>query len=952
MKVSGHHAANWSAPHQAASTGTSKAKVTINPEVENYRLIAGKYGAQLLDHALNYSLSIPLTRRGITKIVVDGHQDEVLHNYYSMGQSLRERLLQEGIEILLLDDILAFLDKKYPQFSATIKCLEQLNRRIGTDDPIWAQAVMAAFYQHLIFYFLPDYAFTTSQNPHLTEVTVSDNFFLSSLFLPATSHTVASPLRLILEARSASRQVPSILVDGDALLHMTAPNVRSAGLFASRKKPSELQFTLFPRHYLSIQSSQFARSLAQSIHSIVANFMTRPNLIRITSRQHHHNQDNPDFFSQNSKTLNELINDYNRAEESILCFQLIPHYGVSKSGFACWDNNLPAFYLDLGLQLMVMLNVKFVFPVLKDIADQCKVDVIEPSVAGHELPLDTSSYPGSDFFFRLTFPSLGLSSNSSAAMDCFRQRFLLNPSDQLKLKYHTKIKVWLNDQPPKCDPALNSNDIIRIITSTDQSQALLSIGSEIISSYPSRAYNFCRMDDNSTRVVNTQPPLSSQASDEGYSTTTNSAFTMGMISGVISGGADQLGHGYLMDHPITRGAVGYCCAGVAGLGLGIWGWALHTCLPHRLRAGAERGSLRHNCAMLVENLSMVLPVLTGGVYQYATSVAGFLLGKYGIKLALGKVWPDQQVVTPQQPASSSKRQKRRSRPATPAEPVATPNENSNAGNAWDDSVVLRNQTVRKLLDSGEPLPWTIPGIDGMVIAHAQGMADRQERAGYLKKQLQQCELATGGVLSAVSRFPELYGEYLHTHQGNDVERAKALWTVLSPGSPQKLLLLVGKMVIQDSLNNNKPVDALAMLNDPKLTGEACMNIINDLGGTDILFINDVPEKLARAYLAQVNRKERKQKNPEHILKAVTQWLAHFNKKPGLSDNLIHLNTDLRLTGLDGDRIFHDFRRTLKRQAEVEVKYLPDGRHKVQRYLRAKAIEIALQESNYYEAVRE
>ena len=918
--------------------------------MENYRLLAGlsTHGARLLDHALNYSLSIPLKTRGITKIVIDEQHDRVLRNYFSMGQSLRERLLQEGIEILLLDDILAFLDKKYPQFSATIKLFEQLNRRIGTDDPLWAEAMMADFYHDLIFYFLPDYAFTTSRNPHLTEVTVSDNFFLSSLFLPATSHRVASPLRLILEAMSKlpDGQFPSIVVDGDTLPHLTVPNVGSSGLFVSTDDNSELRFILFPRHYLSVQSSRFARSLAQGIHRIVVGFMTGPNLMRITVEQYNHNQNNPDFFSQNRKTLNELIND-NSAAGSMLCFQLRSPYGEAGGRFVCWKNDLRSFYLDLAFHLMVSVNLSFVLPVLKDIADQCKVDFIGPSVVGQKgLPPNTSSYASSDFSLWLSQPAVGLFSNSSAAIDCFRQQFLLNPSDQLKLKYHTKIRAWLDDQPPKCDPALNSNDIIRIITSTDQPQALVTIGTEIISSYPSRAYNFCLMDDNSTRVVNTQPPLSSQASNEGYTTTTNSAFTMGMISGMITGAADQSGHGYLMNHPITRGVVGYCCAGVAGLGLSICGWAMHSYLPHRLRDGAERGSLRHNCAMLVENLSMVLPVLTGGVYQYATSVAGFLLGKCGIQVALGKVWPDQPVVTPQQPASSSKRQKR---PSRPAEPVATPNENSNAGIAWDDSVVLRNQMLCKLLDSVDPLPWTVPGIDGMVIAHAQGMADRQERADYLKKQLRQCELATGGVLSAVSRFPELYGEYLHTHQGNDVERAKALWTVLSPGSPQKLLLLVGKMVIQDSLDENKPLDALATLNDPKLTGEACMNIINDLGGSDILFINDVPEKLARAYLAQVNRKERKQKNPEHILKAATQWLDHFHKKPGLTDNLIHLTTDLWLIGHDSDRastIFHDFRRTLKRQAEVEVRYLRDGRHKVQRYLRAKAIEIALQESNY------
>ena len=128
-----------------------------------------------------------------------------------------------------------------------------------------------------------------------------------------------------------------------------------------------------------------------------------------------------------------------------------------------------------------------------------------------------------------------------------------------------------------------------------------------------------------------------------------------------------------------------------------------------------------------------------------------------------------------------------------------------------------------------------------------------------------------------------------------------------------------------------------------------MKMINDLCGTDILFQNEVPEKLARAYLAQVNLKERKQKNQEHIRQAANRWLQQFHTNPNLTDNLIHLTTDLKLTGHDGDRasaIFHDFRRTLKQQAEVEVRYLPGSGNRVQRYLRAKAIEIALQESRH------
>ena len=921
--------------------------------MENYRLLAGPstHGVVFLDHALNYSLSIPLNARGITKIVVDDHHTEGLRNYFSMGQSLRERLLQEGIEILLLDDILAFIDQQYPQFSATIKLFEQLNRRMGIDDASWAKAVMYDYYHDLIFYFLPDYAFTTSQNPHLKEVTVSDNFFLGSLFLPATTHTDATPVRLILEALSslpkARQQVPSIMVDGDTLPHLTVPNVRSSGPFASAHQGTGLRFGLFPNHYLSVQSSRFARSMAQGVNAMVANYMNRPNLLRITVEQYEHNQNNPDFFLQKRKTLNELIND-NSAAGSMLCFQSRFSYQESEGVFTCWGNDLQNFYIDLRFRLMTSVNVQFVLPTLKDIADQCKVNYTGPSLVGlRAISPNTSLQINSDFSLWLSQPAVGLFSNSSAAINCFQQQLLLNPSDQLKLKYHIKTRAWLDEEPPRCDPVLNSNDIIRIITSTDQPRALVTISNETISSYPSRAYNFCQM-NNSTQVGYTQPPLSSEASDEGWALATSSVFIGGIIAGIFAGVADRFDqYDQFMQNPVNHAVPGYICGGVTGLGLGICGWAFYCYLPRRLRTGAERGSLRHNCAMLVENLSIVLPVLTLGACNYAANVVGVLLGKYGIKAVLGSVSPDQQVVTPQQPASTRKRQKRRSRPAAPAEPVATPNEPGNTGT--DDSVVLRNQMLCKLLDSGEPLPWTVPGIDGMVIAHAQGMADRQKRADYLNKQLQQCELATGGVLSAVSRFPELYGEYLQIHRGNDVERAKALWTVLSSGSPQKLLLLVGKMVIQDNLNENKPVDALAMLNDPKLTGEACMNIINDLSGTDILFTNDVPEKLARAYLAQVNRKERKQKNPEHILNAATRWLEHCQKKPNLTDNLIHLTTDLRLTGHNSDRvskIFHDFRRALKRQAEIEVRYLPDSRHKAQRYLRAKAIEIALQESNY------
>ena len=955
MKVSGNHAVNpdWFTPTRAAETGTSNSKVKINPEVENYRLLAGisTHGVQLLDHALNYSLSVPLNQRGITKIVLDNYHYEKVRNYLSMGQPLHDRLLQEGIEILLLDDVVAFIYEQYPNFATAMKLFEKLNRRTGKDNAIQAKVVMSGFYHDLITYFLPDYAFSTSQNRHLKAVTVSENSFLNSLFMPARAAKGKAPARFVMGAvlrnPNIEKLLPTFIIDGNALPYVMVPHVRTSGIFANSEFVEDLKFTIFPRDFLWLQSSYFAKRLARQVNLAITNYLTQPLLLQITSDEYKNNQDNFNFFSRNGKTLDVLSSD-NSLTGSMLCHQFISPYREADRTFKCWENDLRNFYQDLRLRLIITLNVKFVLPSLKIVADSCNVKYIEPSFSGlKETPPDNTSYVNSDFALWLSHPTVGLYSNHSVNTHCFLQQFFLNTSDEFKLKYHLEKKAWLQGHPPLCNPAFNADDINRIIASTNQPQELLKISNEIARSYPSEATQFCRTNVTLTQISNTPPPPSPLANPNAEF----SAFASGMITGMVTASADRLGHGYVMNHPITRGALGYCSAGLAGLGLSICSWAVHNYLPRRLRIGAEPGSFRHNCAAMVEKLSIVVPMLVGGIHQCTACAAGFVLGNYGTKAALEKIWPTHTTHRGQKSTKSRNQPNRRPNPTTtPAEPTTTSGTNRNANPApADDSVAFRNRMLRNLLDSAEPLPWYVPGIDGLVIAHARRIKDRQKRADYLEKQLQQCEQTTGGVLSAASLFPELYGEYLQTQQNNDVERAKGLWTVLTPNSSQTLLSLVGKTLIQDSLNNSEPVAALATLNDPRLTGEACMKMINDLCGTDILFQNEVPEKLARAYLAQVNLKERKQKNQEHIRQAANRWLQQFHTNPNLTDNLIHLTTDLKLTGHDGDRasaIFHDFRRTLKQQAEVEVRYLPGSGNRVQRYLRAKAIEIALQESRH------
>ncbi len=75
----------------------------------------------------------------------------------------------------------------------------------------------------------------------------------------------------------------------------------------------------------------------------------------------------------------------------------------------------------------------------------------------------------------------------------------------------------------------------------------------------------------------------------------------------------------------------------------------------------------------------------------------------------------------------------------------------------------------------------------------------------------------------------------------------------------------------------------------------------------------------------------------------------MERKPDLTDNILHLAMDFRLADCHDEQtrlLFHKFRNALKQQASTEVRYLPDSNNKVQRYLRAGAVEIVLNESHH------
>ncbi|MFK0573281.1 hypothetical protein [Endozoicomonas sp.] len=152
-------------------------------------------------------------------------------------------------------------------------------------------------------------------------------------------------------------------------------------------------------------------------------------------------------------------------------------------------------------------------------------------------------------------------------------------------------------------------------------------------------------------------------------------------------------------------------------------------------------------------------------------------------------------------------------------------------------------------------------------------------------------------------------------------------------------------MIRDYLSTNKEnkkneVKSLKIWNDDKLTDENKLKIFEQLPKPDpvVLPQNTLPEKPGSAYLERMKAKERTYKTAEHRWQIIGRWVDDSKKKPSISDDLIMLLSDFKLSdkssGKDKNTLSR-FKGKLKRLAKEDIKG-SIGRN-VQKYLRAQAV---------------
>ena len=977
MKVSAHNGVNpaWSFPHPVQKRTSTAQRVRVNPEVENYRVISGIHERELefLEHALDYSTSVPLKQRGISKVVLDKPHYLQARNYLSRGEPLSERLSKEGIEVILIEDIAEFLEKRYPKVLTTLDLLDKLyDCDAGSECRNFSKKVFSEICTDVLLFFLPEYAFSSGNNEHLKAVTVTRNHFFSFLFLPSETDNDTLSTGAFIEGieERANEQIfyPSFIIDGSALRDVTTKSSRSTGQFFTPEYPRGFRLTVPPYHYLWINSQHLAKDLARIVNQTITRYLDQPLMVRMTEDQLKKNHENMPFFQKYSKKLAEVINDKDPGN-TVTCYkpmQLDPRKNVT---LHCWSNDQSGFgfYTDLRFNFISVLSKEYLLPGFKKAAQDCGIQYIEyPSYESSEIREQVAEKSN---VLWLLQPPIVFFSNNASEMACFITRISPDVSESIRARYLMETAFRTSEPQSFCVPIITQSDVRQMAASADHMQELARINRDILDRYSPQAEPFCY---NYSPSRNSNPPapmLTPHCNDYtmfgivgGCAVAPIRALAPGLFLGMIAGFTDHIHRDAITQHPvacslacIASSAAGYCSLGLFGVGLnlGCWTWQSYWRREQIIES-------RFWGYKLFQSLSLS-PLLISGIYHFAIGMAGFALGNYCTTAVARKVLKNHTGDGKKQRDLPTERQKKRRRPTRkPAALVASQmtghrekrekdaasTEISTGDFHREDPVVLQRQMIRDMLSSSGELPWSLPDIELLVMAYVQDIEDRQERADYLEQRLAECEQAADGLLFAVARFPDLYGLYLQTHQGNDIRRAKGLWTVLTPTSSQELLVLAGKMLTQDFLNNDDPARALTTLNDSRLSEEVVMGIIDGLSGADILFRDEVPEKWARAYLARINLRERKQKTANHIRNAVTRWLQQRVKKPELTDNLLHLAMDFRLTDNSDEQtriLIHRFREALRDQAEIEGRYLPDIKNKVSRYLRAGAIEIALNE---------
>ena len=665
------------APYQATKHTTTDQKIKINPEVENYRIVSGTYNHEMefFEQVLNYSTSMPLIQRGISKVVFDKPKYLQAHRYLSQGELLNEKLSKEGVGLILLEDIEAFIAKRYPKVATTLKLLEQLYGHIEkVSVAISQKKEMSELYTDVILYFLPEYAFSSGNNENLKVVTVSRNNFFSSLFLPANVDDDLLSAGAFIEgvAQSVEDQVfyPYFIIDGSTLRDVATKDSRSIGQFFTPGHPNGFRLVVSPQHYLWVKSHHMAKELARIASQAVTQYLDQPLMVRTTERQLLENHGNPAFFCKVSKTLEEIINDKDPSHTAI-CHKSIQLGPEKNNAFHCWPYGIFNFYLDLRFNLISILNKEFLLPDFKKAAQDCGVQYVEYS--SHESPENISQLTEASNVLLLLQPQIGFFSHNTAKMSCFITRVSPDGSKSIGAKYLMETSFRTDDPQPLCVPIIKRNDARRMAASADHMRELKRINEEVLGRYSSQTERFCY----NYRPLQSQPlqshtaplPISPPYCNDyamfaimgGCAVAPIRALAPGLFLGMMAGFTGHIHRDAATQHPVACGlacvassAMGYCTMGLFGAGLSLGCWVMQSCLSGPIIKS------RIPCAKVIQSLS-VLPMFIGGINHFLTAMTGFVLGNYCTSVVAGKVFKNHTGESKKQRDASTEHQKKRRR---------------------------------------------------------------------------------------------------------------------------------------------------------------------------------------------------------------------------------------------------------------------------------------------------
>ncbi|MFK0574021.1 hypothetical protein [Endozoicomonas sp.] len=905
------------------ASGPNQSEVKgVNPQVHNYRMLTGTaaHGLKYINALLQYCRSVPIAQRGISILVVNNHNEQLLLEQ----PSLTDQLVDEGVKITSIQSVADYMSEYYPRAKILLFLLMALPLKPGRDRLNMCEGeTHEKLLSFILSMLLPDYAFSKGNDGLLKAVTVAHPGLLSSIHLPATaiSKETADILETAIWVDGTQKRY---LFDGRELIRLIHHRSGSTG-GSGNKLPFHPMLTFASDVFSLTGSAEDARKRAAVIEEISDKYLKVP---LFSTRE---------FYDSEARSLMEMeslesfVLSYQHQVVDLCFAENVEHGNETTNLNVRCTGNYQEFLRFFFLVFSKYFNNQYSIPRLKDLALKHNIQWRHDYFDSVDQTPDYVSAENSSSGYRFTLyaPDISFYSRQRENLENFVSEMALDAEVAgIKYLFTDSFRDFgfprmpgISDADSPCHPLMNVSHLPAFFLGMSGEQEM-PVYQEMLDSYPPSAKH-CIPPSMRQATESVNGAAEDGTSESAYQSM-GSGFQYGMLAGFLDGCGSHFNRAHWFRNPVVSGCLGYLAGGPAGAVLGLGSHFLHR-LPVHLRRGAQPGSLRSGCATIVEAVNMGLPLLTKGIYHHAGSIGGYILGKYGTESTLGRLRP-REVSQPCPDSSDSPRRNRRTEKSSRA-PAECTNKaasektvstaelleqlieahlgitDTSGGNehlqdivrltvkllSEDDSLAMLEQTtMAKLADI---LPWsTMDDVKVKVVINYQP----QDRTVYLQEKCEQCKQASGGLSAAVSRFPGLYLNYLKSFSGTvRIDRAwlDNLWKVLDRDSDETLVVETGKRVIDNSSGDNKTKTCETTLLDDKLSSSARLAIIKSLSSDFQLELcqGGVLAKLGAEHLANVKKNPDgcKQKEAKHIRGAIEQWVSDSGKL-SLSDNLIHL----------------------------------------------------------------